>query len=246
MVAGTGTLECLYLTYAIRANLQVADDFYPTACFDSAIPALRLFTTQPSERVVYDNFITFQGHYLARHIQILSAGKLAAEMNVNIVELLNVDPDALLTAPSTALPVDLTQIKLKGMKGMLLKKAAPIYPDDARSKRVDGIVNVAVTVKPNGHLGVDLQVLDGPGPRCARQLSTHSVNGCIGRLRPPGNCAICTDGTAHHFQTGLKWIEEQPQVLRLRYAPLRMTAIVGGTRAGPISSAHSLSTLVPP
>ncbi len=126
-------------------DLDVSGNFYPAACFEPTIPALRVYSEGTSTRIFYDHIVSFQGHYLARQIQVLVSGKLAADINLNDDESLKQSPDTVLTAPSTALPVDRTKIMFKddGARShwpATLRKAVPVYPQDAKSMRIQGTV----------------------------------------------------------------------------------------------------------
>jgi TonB family protein len=163
--AGKDSIDCVALTYPLRPNLNVSGDYYPTACFDPVIPVLRLYSSGPSSRITYDRLVSFQGHYLARQIQVLFNGKPAADITIDVVEPLREPPDTVLTVPPTALAVSLTKIVFKGETTSrwpaALKKAAPVYPENAKSMHIQGTVNVKATIGPDGQAD-DVQLIDGP------------------------------------------------------------------------------------
>ena len=163
--AGKDSIDCVALTYPLRPNLNVSGDFYPTACFDPVIPVLRLYSEGGSTRITYDRLVSFQGHYIARQIQVLFNGKLAADMTLDVVETLKASPETVLTVPVSALPVSLTKIAFKGEATSrwpaLLKKAVPVYPENAKSMHVQGTVNIKATIGPDGQVD-DSQPIDGP------------------------------------------------------------------------------------
>jgi TonB family protein len=162
---GQSSIECVGLTYPVRLNLEVSGNFYPAACFEPTLPALRVYSEGTSIRIIYDHIVSFQGHYLARQIQVFVSGKLAADMNLDVVESLKQSPDSVLAAPSTALPVDLTTIMLKdGTRShwpAALRKAIPVYPQQAKSMHIQGTVNIKATIGPDGHIE-SLSPIDGP------------------------------------------------------------------------------------
>jgi TonB family protein len=162
---GQSSIECVGLTYPVSPALQVSGNFYPAACFESTIPVLRVYSEGPSTRIIYGRIVSFQKHYLARQIQVFVSGKLAADMNLDVVEALTTSPDTILSAPSTALPVDLTKILFKDGTASrwpaLLKKAPPVYPQQAKLMRIQGTVNIKATIGPDGHVE-SLQPIDGP------------------------------------------------------------------------------------
>lgn len=172
---GKVRLPCVALTYPLRSNIQVPGDFYPAACFEATMPVLRLYSDGPF-RTLYDRDVLFQGHYVPRQIQVFMSGRLVADMNVDLIETLKDSPDSITAAPSSALPVDLTKITFKEGMGsrwpILFKKAFPVYPDDAKSRRIQGSVNLRATIGPDGSVQ-DLQTIDGPG--MLRQAAIDAV-----------------------------------------------------------------------
>lgn len=179
---GQSSIECVTLRYPVRPNLEVLGNFYPAACFEPTIPVLRVYSEGTSARIIYDHIVSFQEHYLARQIQVFVSGKLAAEMSLDVVEPLKESPDTVLAAPSTALPVDLTKIMFKeGTKSRwptLLKKAVPVYPQEAKSMRVQGTVNIKATIGVDGHVE-SMQPIDGPS--MLRQAAFDAVRQWIYR-----------------------------------------------------------------
>jgi TonB family protein len=119
----------------------------------------------------------FQGHYLARQIQVFVSGKLAAEMSLDVIETLKESPELILAPPSTALPVDLTKISSKdGTRSRwptVLKKAFPVYPQEAKSMRIQGTVDIKAMIGADGHIE-SAQVIDGP--MLLRQAALDAVN----------------------------------------------------------------------
>jgi len=178
---GQSTIECVGLTYPVGPDLKVSGDYYPAACFEPAKPVLRVYS-EGTTRIIYDHIVLFQEHYLARQIQVFVSGKLAADLSLDVVETLKGSPDLILAPPSTALPVDLTKIRFKdGTRShwpTLLKKAVPVYPQEANSRRVQGTVNVKATVGVEGHVE-SMQLIDGP--ILLRQAAFDAINQWIYR-----------------------------------------------------------------
>jgi Gram-negative bacterial TonB protein C-terminal len=149
---GTNKIECVSFTYPVHGSVKVTGDVYPTACLESSMPVLRVFEINGS-RIIYDQLAAFQGHYIARQIRIVSNGKLEADLNLDVVEALK--PDLVLSAPATALPVDLTKIKLKEGRSQWpvpLKTASAVYPILAKNNQVSGIVTIRAAVGADGHV----------------------------------------------------------------------------------------------
>jgi TonB family protein len=160
---GKSKIECVSLTYPVRPNLQVNGDFYPAACFDPTMPVLRIFSMHGS-RTIYEQLVGFQNHYVAKQVQIYLNGKLHADLTLDLIESLKQSPESILSAPSKAMPVELERIDLKESKNQwppLLKKAVPVYPEKAKSMRIQGTVTIHGIVGADGHLE-DLQLISGP------------------------------------------------------------------------------------
>jgi TonB family protein len=174
---GQSNIECVGLTYPVRPSGGGGSNFYPVACFGPATPALRIYSVGTSIRIVYDGIVSFQDHYLARQIQVFENGTLAADLNIDVVETLKVAPDTVLTPSATAFPVDLTKIQFKAGTTSrwptLLKKAVPEYPQEARTRHIQGEVNINATIGPDGHVK-SMKPIDGPS--MLRQSALDAVH----------------------------------------------------------------------
>jgi Gram-negative bacterial TonB protein C-terminal len=174
---GKSTIECVGITYPMPLNARSSGGFYPTACFEPTQPMLRLYSEGTATRIFYDRIVLFQGHYLARQIQVVVDGKLAADLNLDVIEPLKESPDTFLAPPTTALPVDLTKISIKSGTRVgwptALKKASPLYPQEAKKVGVEGIVHITAIVGVDGHVET-MQVIDGP--KLLRQPALDAIH----------------------------------------------------------------------
>lgn len=107
----------------------------------------------------------FQGHYLAKQIEIHSSGKEFADLSIATIDSLNEEPDAMVSPPTDAKPVDLGQIEVKFETGSrwppAYRKIPPVYPWDAKQSRAQGTVDLEVTIGEDGYLR-DVRVVGGP------------------------------------------------------------------------------------
>ena len=160
---GKAKLSCVKLSYPLRSNLVVPEDFFPTSCFEPTIPALRV-NSQGSLRTTYNQIITFQGHYLARELHATSDGKPKFDLKLDVVEGLKEPPEALLMPPGNALPVDIMTVPLRLENGsswlIRLKDAVPVYPPNAKDRRIQGSVVMQITIGRDGHVA-SLRVTSG-------------------------------------------------------------------------------------
>ena len=152
------------MLFPIRPNLTVSGDYFPMYCFEPTMPLLRLYSGGTASRTIYDHIVNFQGHYVAKEEKIYSAGKLQADMSLDVMEALKNPGDDIVSPSANAKAVDLTTISFNENASRfpsLLKKAVPVYPEDAKSRRVQGTVVIRATIGADGHVG-KMQVINGP------------------------------------------------------------------------------------
>ena len=156
---------CISMLYPVRPNLSVKGDFFPFACTDAGRPMLRMYAPGSGVKIFYNNLVEFQGHYLARQVQIYISEKLAAELDLDVIEPMKADGESILNPPAGAVAVDLSNITFDKAEGSHwprpLRKDLPVYPDAAKSMRIQGTVNIEAAVAEDGHI-VDMKVLGGP------------------------------------------------------------------------------------
>ena len=175
--AGKATLNCVSMLYPVRPNLAVGGEFFPRACFDPSIPALRMYSVGSAQKLFYGHIVSFKGHYIAEQLQFYFAGKLAADLNIEVIETLKGSPDNAIAPSGNVVPVDLDNIMIdevgRSHWPQLLRSAVPVYPADAKSMRAQGTVNIEAIIGEDGHLK-NAKILDG-NP-FLRQASLDAVN----------------------------------------------------------------------
>jgi TonB family protein len=161
--AGKAKINCVTLHYALPADMTVSKNFFPGFCFETSIPALRLALQTGGAQTLYESIVAFQGHYLASELRTNFSGKPRIVLKLDLFERLKDTPDAILTPPPDALPVDLAAISFKSEPGFgwKLKTSAPHYPADAKDRNVVGTVEIRATVGKDGHV-INTQVIGGP------------------------------------------------------------------------------------
>jgi TonB family protein len=163
--AGRGKLQCVSMTYPTNPHIKVPSDFFPSACFDSTAPILRESITGRTQ-IIYSNFLTFQGHNLARQLEITTCGTTAAELVLDQVEMI-ADPSEAIVAPSTdAKSIGLTNLTFKASRTLypvVIKKVVPA--PNSKTGHVQGKVKVNATIGEDGHVRT-VRVLDGPFDLC--------------------------------------------------------------------------------
>jgi TonB family protein len=108
---GEATLDCVTLTYKIHTGPEARN--FPSACFESTMPLLRVFEQGFGLEIRYDHIVLVQGRYIAHQIQVFDRGNLMADLNTESIEELHSLPEATVTPPATAVPVDMSRIAMK-------------------------------------------------------------------------------------------------------------------------------------
>lgn len=172
---GKAKLSCVKLTYPLRSNLTVSDDFFPSSCFEQALPMLR-FSSLSTRQTTYNQIGIFKGHYLAHEVRSSSNGKPQYELKLEVIEACEDQPDSILKPPVDALPIDISTVPLRLEKApswlVLLKQAVPVYPQVAKDRRIQGSVVLRVTIGTDGHVS-SIGVVSGPPE--LRQAATDAV-----------------------------------------------------------------------
>jgi len=157
--------DCVTLNYPLRANVSVPDSFFPKSCFDAAQPILRINTLGSYVQILYNQVILFQGHYLARELQVYFGNKLKVDFTLDVVEPLNETLNPGLAPPPEALPVDLSKgaisLSAGGVVPFLIRHEVPEYPASAKERNIQGTVVIQVSIGKDGHPAT-LDVISGP------------------------------------------------------------------------------------
>ncbi len=164
--AGGAKLACASLTYDLSPSASAMKNYYPTYCFDSTLPELRISSTGGLDETVYNQIVIFQGHYLAREISFSIAGKPKFDLSVDVVERMPQTAAAFFDPPPDAKPVDLTSISFPAGDTafgpwLLLKRVVPSYPPAGKTWRIRGTVIIEATIDKDGHVG-KMKVTEGP------------------------------------------------------------------------------------
>lgn len=162
----------------------------PTWCLDTDNPELRLTVNANSKHVLHSNFTTFQGRSIARDLKF-SDGELSSiesdmgafVAHLETLEVLkSVDDAKLAPPPGSVRPVQ--PIKIFGAMrsgpatdalsipkrvnisggvaaGMLVQRAVPVYPIEAKQAGISGTVVLQATIGKDGRVA-DLRVISGP------------------------------------------------------------------------------------
>ncbi len=156
-------LNCLNLK---RANGNPSGFTY---CLDTQKPALRTTDAGGTERILRNNIISFQGHYIAEDMQIqyASFGSIPAQSltaHVDSIDALNTIDEAIFTPPSNAIPqkIEVRKINITSGVAQEATKAAtpPAAPAEVTPAGVmpsDPKELMQLAAKTNGLTGDDMK-----------------------------------------------------------------------------------------
>lgn len=174
---GSVNLNCIWTEYPLNNKLSGAA--YPGYCFETNLPLLRLQVAPFTRRTTYTKMVAFQGHYIAREIHVYDAGKNIIDLTVNVLENLKTQDESQLTPSAGAKPVDLASITFSDSQikttlwPRIRKEQIPVYPQLAKTARIQGTVVIHATIEKDGHLD-NLKVISGPNE--LRQSSLDAVS----------------------------------------------------------------------
>jgi TonB family protein len=185
---GQARLECVTLTYKTRIGPGTPE--FPSACFESSMPVLRIFGYGSGLSIWYDHIVLVQGHYIAHQIQVRVGTNLIADLNIESIEELHQPPETTISPPPSALPVDPSKIVLNRKRSLLwpwpLIAAWPEFaPNEPASAQENGTIS---TGSPAARTIWDNQ--DMPQEARARLNAPKIAQGTVVvkvRIRPDGH-----------------------------------------------------------
>jgi len=167
---GSLKLPCIMVIPLMPQHGQIQTvplGLFPTYCFDSALPVLRVSYSWGTVTTEFDHIVKVQGRCLAREIIPFEGKRKILSATVDLIEGLNpVDPA--LTPPPDAHVPERDRVQLVGAvaQGFLLKKVVPVYPQDAKDARVSGKVVLSAIIGMDGGIH-QLHVVSTPWPSLA-------------------------------------------------------------------------------
>lgn len=160
-------LPCLYELHALPAGLKKKDeeefiDHSPHMCFEPNAPILRLLAGVEGPDVIEMSKITnLHGHLVAQEIVVGSGDSTRLKVHVLEATVLP-SPDGPMQPPAdaTKLASPVTVAWETIQENRLPDPAEPQYPAGAVQEKLDGDVNVALVIAPNGSV-TSAKVVDG-------------------------------------------------------------------------------------
>jgi len=162
---GKGTFDCVTLRYSLRMNPTVPKNFFPTFCFESSLPLLRLNSPGSGIRTSYSQIVSFQGHYLAREMHTYLLGKPKIDLTLDVIEGMKESPASVVALSPSALPVDSSRVPLGtdevGYWPIMMKWDSSRLPQVSKDYRIHGTVVMRFTIGKDGHVA-NVKVISGP------------------------------------------------------------------------------------
>ena len=151
-----------------QGHLQIVPlGLFPTYCFDPQMPVLRFSYFFGNVTTEFNQIVKVQGKYLAREIVLAEGERKILSATVDSMTGLSGADPALKPPPNVASP-DVKKVDLAEdvIRGSLLKKQIPVYPQDAKNAHVSGTVVLRAIIGVDGGVH-DLHVISAPWPSLA-------------------------------------------------------------------------------
>ncbi len=164
---GKEKLPCVMVVPLMPSHGQLQEiplGLFPTYCFDPLLPALRIKYSFATITEGFDSIVKVQGRFLPKEVAFFDGRREILSAKMESVEGLSPGNPALTPDPHAKYPeVDKVPVSDTVAVGLLVKKVAPIYPQDAKNARVSGKVVLKATIGRDGRVH-DLRVIEAPWP----------------------------------------------------------------------------------
>ena len=161
--SGGTPLDCLTLR-SVHSSFGGADINGPSYCLSTNTTVLRAITNHGATlQTLLNNISLFQGHYVARELVNIWKQKKRFSIQVTALEALADSDVVAQTPPADAVLASNTTVEITAVDNELLsiKKVPPIYPMQAKSRSVEGMIVIKAQINEHGR-PMNLRVLSGP------------------------------------------------------------------------------------
>ncbi|WP_377818939.1 energy transducer TonB [Acidicapsa dinghuensis] len=136
---------------------------FPTYCFDPAYPMLRAYFAFGATSVAYNKIARIQGMYLAQEIDIYEGKRIYLKASVDSVNAISATAEELTPTKDAKPNTTPNRVPVSSglATGLLVREIKPVYPQDAKSARVQGTVRLRAVIGEDGRVH-DLSPIDGP------------------------------------------------------------------------------------
>jgi TonB family protein len=164
-----------------KESQNVPMGLFPTYCFDPDKPMLRAETSFGTLAMQFNNFVSIEGRFLSRKIDIFEGKRKILSATVDGATAISQSDPALMpaaeakvikyskitTAGGTTRTVDRVNVSAGvAANTMLLNKVQPVYPIEDKAEHISGIVVLHALIGHDGSIR-DLHVLQAPSASLA-------------------------------------------------------------------------------
>jgi hypothetical protein len=124
---------------------------FPTYCFDSSVPALRL--TYEFNGVVmtsYDQLVALKGKFLARDVRMIAGKQTLFSFKVDMIDSFKPEDPLFTPPPDATFKPDAVQSVKQLKPGLLVKSGTPMYPKLAHDQHLQGVVLTEAVIDADG------------------------------------------------------------------------------------------------
>jgi TonB family protein len=149
---------------------------YPEYCVNRMKPLLLGIYRFGSILIRCNNIVQMQGKSIPREVSIVDGDHQALYAKVEPFDTALSPTDPALTPPADAISVKVekSDISFNDASKLLIKKVAPVYPQDAKSAKTQGKVILRTTIGPDGSVR-DAELVSAPSPSLALS-AFHAVS----------------------------------------------------------------------
>jgi TonB family protein len=167
---GSADLSCVLLARKMPDLETAPTGLFPSYCFEINKPVLRWSGSLGQYNTLYNQIGSFQEKYVAQDISIIEGADLKIlTAHLEMLNGLHNASDADFQPPTDAIKVPAgksVEIGAGIMQGSNVKKVAPIYPAEAKQKRIEGKVIIQAEIGEDGHIH-GMKILEAPHPLLA-------------------------------------------------------------------------------
>jgi TonB family protein len=175
---GGMNLQCLRFTWPIPGHTALGGTS-PIFCLSRSAPILRVVAEGGTRQIFANNISLFQGHYLPRDLEFSQDRKAQLKVHIESLatlpsqEALNLrpSPEAVLLSVPVSLPTK------EEVPTTCLWKVTPMYPEEAKYKRIQG--NVVF----NAHIGKDGKLRDLSAAASPSPILTKAAENAVRQWR---------------------------------------------------------------
>jgi protein TonB len=161
------------ITEPVATKLQFGT--YPEYCVNKALPILLGYYRFGTILVKCLNTVHMQGKSMPREILIVEESREILEAKADPVDMIAATDPALSPSPEARqMDSEASQVGDSVESSLLVKKVAPVYPDDAKAGHMQGKVVLRTVIGPDGRVR-DVRLVSAPSPSLAL-AAFHSVS----------------------------------------------------------------------